>query len=809
MAKHRAARRTGPGWSRLGARWRAVRRTAESSAPVSEQQTGDEGYVLLESIISITLITVIMAALGVFFTTTIRSSSHLRRDQSAAQLADSAVEQVRSIDPTSVVSGRDSASVSTENGAAPAAVTSNWLNTMTAVSDPNAPAGAGQVRCPSASSCALLPTVAVSTTLNGQAYATNYYVGSCYRAQTSPGTDCTPTGSSGYIKYLRVVVSVSWPETSCSNNLCLYVTSTFVDPSSNPIFNLNSAPPPAPTASQPANQTSAVGDTVSLSLTASSGVPPFTWTASNLPAGLAIAADGTITGSPTTVGSARTVTVTVTDAFLRTDNATFTWTVVPALAANQPADQSSTWHQAISTLTLTASGGSGTGYVWSDPSSTLPPGLSLSSGGAITGTPTAVGTYAVQVGVKDSANRTDSVNFNWVVSYPPLTASQGNVSSTVAVATSLTLAASGGSGNYTWTDPTNSLAISGLGLSMTPAGVISGTPTVSRSYSISLLVTDSVASMSKTVNFTWTVITLPTVMSPGDQAGTVGRPVNVPLTYNCPSPPCTITATNLPSGISISGGALVGNLPSTVTGSSDSFGPIQLTIKDSANRTSNAASTFTWTVNAAPTIVVTGQIDVTGGNVDAIPGVVSKGTGPYTFSISAKPTGTSMTDTTIGEITGVASTTQTLSGVKITVVDASGYSVTSSGFTWTVKATVSLRNVASTSFCDATTAQSGGYFLSAGSCGSPPTFTYLSSGLLQLVSSPTLCLKAMTTAPNVVSATCSASSTAQQWVFNGDNSITSVSTAKCLNLPTGASNGTALTLVTCTPMTTRMQWSIQ
>ena len=61
-----------------------------------------------------------------------------------------------------------------------------------------------------------------------------------------------------------------------------------------------------------------------------------------------------------------------------------------------------------------------------------------------------------------------------------------------------------------------------------------------------------------------------------------------------------------------------------------------------------------------------------------------------------------MTDTTIGEITGVATTTQTLTGLKITVVDASGYSVTSASFTWTVKATVSLRNVASTSFCDVT-----------------------------------------------------------------------------------------------------------
>ena len=77
------------------------------------------------------------------------------------------------------------------------------------------------------------------------------------------------------------------------------------DPASNPLFNLNSTPPPAPTAGELANQTSAVGDTVSLSLKATSGVPPFTWTAIGLPAGLLMGQDGKVTGSPTTVQPAR------------------------------------------------------------------------------------------------------------------------------------------------------------------------------------------------------------------------------------------------------------------------------------------------------------------------------------------------------------------------------------------------------------------------------------------------------------------------------------------------------------------------
>jgi hypothetical protein len=52
--------------------------------------------------------------------------------------------------------------------------------------------------------------------------------------------------------------------------------------------------------------------------------------------------------------------------------------------------------------TLTATGGAYPTYVWSlAPGSSLPPGLKLSSGGALSGTPTKAGTYAVTVSVND------------------------------------------------------------------------------------------------------------------------------------------------------------------------------------------------------------------------------------------------------------------------------------------------------------------------------------------------------------------------------------------------------------------------
>ncbi len=64
---------------------------------------------------------------------------------------------------------------------------------------------------------------------------------------------------------------------------------------------------------------------------------------------------------------------------------------------------------------LTATGGSGTGYVWSLYSGLLPNGISLSGSGLLAGTPTQAGTFAFTAMVTDSANRSATKAFSLTV----------------------------------------------------------------------------------------------------------------------------------------------------------------------------------------------------------------------------------------------------------------------------------------------------------------------------------------------------------------------------------------------------------
>ena len=96
-----------------GARLRATRR--------------DDGFFLLESIVAIAIITIIMAALTAFFTDSVHTSDLNRAKQAAVQVADAAVDSLRAIPATDLVTGRDSTSVSAEWSRA-STVVSAWLS---------------------------------------------------------------------------------------------------------------------------------------------------------------------------------------------------------------------------------------------------------------------------------------------------------------------------------------------------------------------------------------------------------------------------------------------------------------------------------------------------------------------------------------------------------------------------------------------------------------------------------------------------------------------------------------------------------
>jgi hypothetical protein len=127
---------------------------------------------------------------------------------------------------------------------------------------------------------------------------------------------------------------------------------------------------------------------------------------------------------------------------------------------------------------LAASGGTG-GYTWSITSGSLPDGLSLSSGGTIAGTPTtAVSNDGFTVQVRDSSGTTAAKALAITISAqapPPLTVTTSSLpNGTAGTPYSQALAATGGTGGYTWSLASGSLPD---GLTLSASGAIAGTPT--------------------------------------------------------------------------------------------------------------------------------------------------------------------------------------------------------------------------------------------------------------------------------------------------------------------------------------------
>jgi hypothetical protein len=104
---------------------------------------------------------------------------------------------------------------------------------------------------------------------------------------------------------------------------------------------------------------------------------------------------------------------------------------------------------------FTATGGTGT-LTWSVAYGTyLPPGLTLSSSGALSGTPTATGQYNFGVTVTDQNNNTATnyygINIYAAGAYPPVTFGVGPNFGTWHIGTDwIALNANGGNGTYTW-----------------------------------------------------------------------------------------------------------------------------------------------------------------------------------------------------------------------------------------------------------------------------------------------------------------------------------------------------------------------
>jgi hypothetical protein len=335
-----------------------------------------------------------------------------------------------------------------------------------------------------------------------------------------------------------------------------------------------------------------VGGTVNVKFTAFGGVQPYSFTGSSLPPGTSLATDGTLSGTATTPGTFP-FTVTVSDKGGSTPSTkSFSLTVVPAaltIAASFGNGQQGVAYQA----TVSATGGVGP-YTFAV--SGLPDGVTFLNGTA-SGSPTGSGKFTVTVTVTDSAKTTVSQSFTITIAPPTLTVTTSTLpNGTVGVAYSATLAASGGTGAYTW-------SVSGLpaNVSATAAGVISGTPSAPGPFTVSATVTDaSGATASKAYSITVAPAPLAVTTSSLTNA-TAGASYTLTLAASGGVGPYTWTASGLPSPLTISSAGVITGTPSAPGSSS-----VTVTVKDSTGVSVSQTFTLTTVLPVTPTVTVTG-----------------------------------------------------------------------------------------------------------------------------------------------------------------------------------------------------------
>ena len=167
------------------------------------------------------------------------------------------------------------------------------------------------------------------------------------------------------------------------------------------VINLGISPASLPSAN--------VGASYSATITASGGTSPYAYTVSSgdLPPGLSLnPSSGVISGTPTGGGSF-SFTIAASDSAVPQDvvSQAYALTVNAPTVGLSPSTLPAGTFGAAYAQTISASGGTSP-YTFAQTGGTLPPGLTLSNGGVLSGTPTAAGSYTFLVTATDSSTGT-------------------------------------------------------------------------------------------------------------------------------------------------------------------------------------------------------------------------------------------------------------------------------------------------------------------------------------------------------------------------------------------------------------------
>lgn len=302
--------------------------------------------------------------------------------------------------------------------------------------------------------------------------------------------------------------------------------------------------------------------------------------------------------------------------------------------------------------TLTGNGGTGP-YTFAVTAGALPPGLSLTSAGVLSGTPTSAGSYAFTVTATDSLAATGSQAYALSISPSTITLAPATLpSASRNAAYSTTITASGGTAPYTFSVTSGALPI---GLSLSSSGVLSGTPATTGSFTFTVAAVDAnAASGSRTYTLSVDVGALQiSPLTLGD--ATAGVSYSAVLSGSGGTGPYTfaVTSGTVAPGLSLASNGVLTGVPSHV-------GTYTFTVRMTDSQSLTTTRTYDHKVAvSALTISPAGLSDATYGKAYTEQLTADGGAAPYTFAVAG---GTTLPSGLTLSASGVLSGTPTVWG---------------------------------------------------------------------------------------------------------------------------------------------------
>jgi uncharacterized repeat protein (TIGR01451 family) len=413
-------------------------------------------------------------------------------------------------------------------------------------------------------------------------------------------------------------------------------------------------------------QAGVVGAAYSETITATGGAPPRTFSVSSgtLPPGLELSPGGVLSGTPTEGGSF-SFTVRATDANECTGSRAYTVTITSGCAVTVSPPVLSEGFVGVP-YSRTIEGAMGAPpYSISVISGELPPGLELTSGGLLHGTPTAAGSYRFEVRAEDSTGCADSREYTLTISCPPVAFSPPTLpTASPGVAYLQAITAIGVPGR-TFTISVTAGALP-EGLTLEPSGSFSGAPAQEGTFTFTVTATDALG-CSASQSYTLTVCGALEVSPASLRNGTVGAAYTETIVASGGTAPYTYAQTGLPAPLMLAPGTGV------VSGTPASAGVF--TVMVTATDVNGCAGARTYTLTICPMLALA-PASLPGGSVgtpyDAT-FTASGGAAPYLYTATGLPASLAISPTS-GALSGTPATAGTID-VTVTATDANGCSV--------------------------------------------------------------------------------------------------------------------------------------